>query len=91
MSQHASAHRAHLQLESLEDRCTPSSLLAEAWTQMPIDQDGSSAAQVRSREDAPDIKSAARVRASQQQVVPIFTTFRCFGDATTRATRQRPH
>ncbi|MCI0684294.1 MAG: hypothetical protein L0Y71_19460 [Gemmataceae bacterium] len=79
----SSKHQVLLAVEQMEDRCTPSAVLADARTHMPLDWDGSNAAQVRSREDAPDMKSAARVRAPRGHVIPIFMNFSCFGDATT--------
>jgi hypothetical protein len=59
MSQHAFARRAHLQLEHLEDRCTPSALLG----------DPSVGAPAHFRE--PPAQAGALAPCSQQHGVPI--------------------
>ncbi|HMB02381.1 MAG TPA: hypothetical protein VKP69_01420 [Isosphaeraceae bacterium] len=59
MSQHASAHRARLQLEHLEARCTPSALL-----------DGPSAHAPAPSEELPAL-AADLADGTQQHAVPI--------------------
>jgi hypothetical protein len=79
MSQHASAHRARFQLECLEDRCTPSTLLNHPWV-FPADHGGSQAAQFESHRATPDAMAAAPLAGARGHAIPITLTYQCFAD-----------
>src|SRR6516162_8351555 len=63
MSPHASTRRARLQLEPLEDRCTPSALLGDPWAHAPAPA------------GQPPAHAAARVVGARRHAVSIkFST-----------------
>jgi hypothetical protein len=70
MSQHASARRARLRLEHLENRCTPSTVLGDPSVQLPA------------HHSRPRAASVASVAANHEHAVPITVFLRCAGDTS---------
>jgi hypothetical protein len=68
MSHHASAHRARVRLELLEDRCTPSTLL------------GAPSAQLLGHHRGPAAAHVAHFGANETHTVPITLSLRCAAD-----------
>jgi hypothetical protein len=68
MSHHASTHRARVQLELLEDRCTPSALL------------GGPSVQLLSHHRGPAATHVAHFGANEGHTVPITLSLRCAAD-----------
>src|SRR5262245_33217545 len=71
MSQHASNYRARLQVEHLEDRCTPSALLGDPFADFAVDRGGPQAAHFVSRQGV------------HHQAFPIKVVEQCSADLST--------
>jgi hypothetical protein len=69
MSHHISAQRSQLQLEHLEDRCTPSTLLNDPWVDLPT------------HHGSPHVAAAASANATH--AVPIKLAIQCSADINT--------
>jgi hypothetical protein len=70
-------NRTRLGLEQIEDRCTPSAVLADPGVELPVHHGGSPVAQVAAGHAGPHAAAATR------QVVPVILTAQCSADLST--------